>query len=98
MKLCASAEKQRAGLDRPSPEHTGGNGHQAYLARQNGQDHGVLLVAAEEERLGPGLVYEASRGGAMFPHLHGPMALGAVRWTAPLPLGADGIPQTGGLV
>lgn len=57
----------------------------------------LLLVAVEEGKLGPGLVYEPSRGGDLFPHLFGPLALDAVRWTAPLPLGADGIPQTGGL-
>jgi uncharacterized protein (DUF952 family) len=54
-----------------------------------GQD-GLLLVAVEAEKLGPVLKYEASRGGALFPHLYGPFLLDVVAWVRPLPLGADG--------
>ncbi|TIL62574.1 MAG: DUF952 domain-containing protein, partial [Mesorhizobium sp.] len=36
------------------------------------------------------LKYEVSRGGALFPHLYGPLDLNAVVWVQPLPLGTDG--------
>ncbi len=50
----------------------------------------LVLVAADAERLGPALRWEASRGGALFPHLYGVLRLDQVRWVKPLPLGADG--------
>lgn len=33
----------------------------------------LLLVAVEAERLGAALKWEPSRGGALFPHLYGPL-------------------------
>ena len=54
-----------------------------------GQD-GLLLVAVDASALGEKLVFEASRGGALFPHLYGEMPLSTVKWVKPLPLGADG--------
>ncbi len=54
-----------------------------------GQD-GLLLIALDEEKLGPALKYEPSRGGALFPHFYGPLPMTAVVWTRPLPLGTDG--------
>ena len=54
-----------------------------------GQD-GLLLAAVETEALGPALRWEVSRGGALFPHLYGPLALACVRSVAPLPLGPGG--------
>ena len=50
----------------------------------------LLLVAVDETMLGDALRYEPSRGGDLFPHLYAPLALEAVRWVRPLPLGADG--------
>jgi uncharacterized protein (DUF952 family) len=50
----------------------------------------LLLVAVEAQALGPALRWEPSRGGALFPHLHGVLPLAAVRWVKPLPLGPDG--------
>ena len=61
-----------------------------------GQD-GLLLIAIEDERLGPALRYETSRGGALFPHLYAPLDPKVVRWIAPLPLKTDGshiLPET----
>jgi uncharacterized protein (DUF952 family) len=55
----------------------------------------LLLVAVDEAALGPALVWEPSRGGALFPHLYGPLSLSAVRWVAPLPLAADGHDYSG---
>jgi uncharacterized protein (DUF952 family) len=50
----------------------------------------LILVAVDAEALGAGLRYEPSRGGALFPHLYGTLALSAVRWVKQLPLGRDG--------
>jgi len=50
----------------------------------------LLLIAIDADRLGPALRYEPSRGGDLFPHLYGPLALSAVLWVKPLPLGPDG--------
>jgi uncharacterized protein (DUF952 family) len=55
-----------------------------------GQDD-LLIVAVDAEALGDTLVYEPSRGGALFPHLYAPLPLGAVLWEKPLPLGPDGL-------
>lgn len=54
-----------------------------------GQD-GLLLIAVDGDMLGEALVYEPSRGGALFPHLYGTLSPQAVLWQRPLPLGADG--------
>jgi len=50
----------------------------------------LVLVAVEAEALGRELRWEPSRGGALFPHLYGPLPLALVAWTRPLPLRADG--------
>lgn len=55
-----------------------------------GQDD-LLLIAIDGEALGKALRYEPSRGGALFPHLYGPLPLSVVRHVAALPLGADGV-------
>lgn len=55
----------------------------------SGQDN-LLLVAVESEALGEALRFEPSRGGALFPHLYGPLPVSAVAWVAPLPAGPDG--------
>jgi uncharacterized protein (DUF952 family) len=51
---------------------------------------GLLLVGVEEKSLGDALVYEISRGGALFPHLYGPLATALAHFARPLPLRADG--------
>ncbi|MGR7994036.1 DUF952 domain-containing protein [Xanthobacter sp. ZOL 2024] len=55
-----------------------------------GQD-GLKLVAIDPAPLGAALKWEPSRGGALFPHLYGPLPLTAVLWVKDLPLGADGL-------
>jgi uncharacterized protein (DUF952 family) len=50
----------------------------------------VVLVAVEAEDLGGALKWETSRGGALFPHLYGPLPLAAVRWVQTLLLDDDG--------
>jgi uncharacterized protein (DUF952 family) len=52
---------------------------------------GLLLVAIDAEKLGDKLVFEASRGGALFPHLYASLDFDAVLWEKPLPVGADGV-------
>jgi uncharacterized protein (DUF952 family) len=51
---------------------------------------GLMLVAFDDLSLGADLRYEPSRGGALFPHLHGPLDPKLALWAKPLPLGADG--------
>ncbi|MGI9509624.1 MAG: DUF952 domain-containing protein [Geminicoccaceae bacterium] len=50
----------------------------------------LLLVAIKAGGLGEALVFELSRGGALFPHLYADLPLAAVSSIRPLPLGADG--------
>jgi uncharacterized protein (DUF952 family) len=45
----------------------------------------LMLVAVDDETLGPKLKWETSRGGALFPHLYAALPLSAVRWAHPLP-------------
>jgi uncharacterized protein (DUF952 family) len=54
-----------------------------------GQDD-LVLLALDGERLGLGLKWEASRGGALFPHLYAPLDLAALLWVEPLSLDAEG--------
>ena len=58
--------------------------------RHFGGQGDLLLVAIDAGALGEKLVFEPSRGGALFPHLYAEMPLSVVKWVKPLPLGADG--------
>ena len=52
---------------------------------------GLVLLAVRSADLGAGLIWEPSRGGALFPHLHGgPLPMTAIAWEAPLEVAADG--------
>ena len=51
---------------------------------------GLVLIAVDAAALAPALKWEPSRGGALFPHLYGELALDAVAWVKPLPLDAQG--------
>lgn len=44
-----------------------------YAGRTN-----LMLLTVDLARLGGTVVWEASRGGALFPHIHGPLPVGAV--------------------
>jgi uncharacterized protein (DUF952 family) len=59
-------------------------------ARHFAGEDGLVLAAMETERMGDALKWEPSRGGALFPHYHGPLTLSQVVWAQPLPLGAEG--------
>ena len=54
-----------------------------------GQD-GLILLAVSADELGAALKWEESRGGALFPHLYGPLPVSAVVTAEPLLLGTDG--------
>jgi uncharacterized protein (DUF952 family) len=64
-------------------------------ARHFGGEDGLILVAFEADDLGPALRWEPSRGGALFPHLYGPLRRADVLWHAPLPLrnGVHALPE-----
>ncbi len=59
-------------------------------ARHFAGQNDLLLVSVDAARLGESLKWEPSRGGALFPHLYGDLALSAVTRVEPLPLGPDG--------
>lgn len=52
----------------------------------------LLLVAFRSGDLGPGLKFEPSRGGELFPHLYGPLPTALALWQRALELGPDGVP------
>lgn len=55
----------------------------------------LVLLTIEAETLGEALRWEASRGGALFPHLYRPLLASEVTREADLDLDADGVPQLG---
>jgi uncharacterized protein (DUF952 family) len=58
---------------------------------------GLVLLSVDADRLGDALKWEKSRGGALFPHLYGPLPIAAVIDARLLELGADGTPDLGDL-
>ena len=50
----------------------------------------LLLIAVDPAKLSADLKYEASRGGALFPHLYGPLPLAAAAKVSEMPLDVDG--------
>lgn len=50
----------------------------------------LVLVACDADRLGTSLKWEASRGGALFPHLYRNLRMADVVWDKSLPLGVSG--------
>ena len=99
-------EAETSGFFSGSPiDHADGFIHfsTAEQARETAARHfagqaDLLLVAVAIESLGEALRFEPSRGGALFPHLYAPLALSAVLWAKPLPLGSDGAHDFDGLL
>ena len=95
----AWAEAERAGLYRGTPEdradgfiHFSTAAQVAERAAKHRKGEAdLILVGADPEALGQALRWEPSRGGQLFPHLYGDMALEAVRLAVPLPLGPEGL-------
>jgi len=52
---------------------------------------GLIVLAADVGMLGDALRWEASRSGALFPHLYGKLPVPAVRWVRDLPIGKNGL-------
>lgn len=59
-----------------------------YSGRQN-----LVLLAVNAEKLGSALIWEASRGGDLFPHLYGDLSVSDVANVWDLPLGPTGMHQ-----
>ena len=53
----------------------------------------LLLIGFSSADLGGALKWEASRGGALFPHYYGALPVTLALWQRPLRLGPDGIPH-----
>jgi uncharacterized protein (DUF952 family) len=60
------------------------------VARHFAGETGLLLAALDADAAGPALRWEASRGGAPFPHLYRPLDRADVLWCRPLADGAPG--------
>jgi uncharacterized protein (DUF952 family) len=57
----------------------------------------LVVLEVEAGDLGEALRWEPSRGGALFPHLYGPLDARRVRAVTEAPLGPDQVPQLGAL-
>ena len=63
----------------------------AETARRHfGGETELMVVCVKANRLGSGLVWEASRGNALFPHLYAPLHLSDVLWARPIVDGPKG--------
>ncbi len=67
----------------------------AAQARETASKHfadqpAPILAAVDRDSLGAALKWEPSRGGALFPHLYGPLPLASVLWAKPIPRDAAG--------
>ncbi|MEX2629804.1 MAG: DUF952 domain-containing protein [Tistlia sp.] len=60
------------------------------VAKHRAGQSGLVLLTVDPGALGAALTWEPSRGGALFPHLYGPLPVAAVRRAEDLPLGPDG--------
>lgn len=74
----------------------------ADQARETAAKHFVgrddlVLLTLDGDVLGDKLIWEPSRGGALFPHLYRALALNEVAASRDAPLGVDGVPQLGDL-
>lgn len=55
----------------------------------------LVLAVFEAEALGSALKWEASRGGALFPHLYSPLPTASAVAVKEMPPGPDGVPNAG---
>ncbi len=62
----------------------------ASAAKHRAGQTGLVLLAVDAGSLGDALKWETTTGGALFPHLYGPLPLAAVTAVQDLPLGPDG--------
>jgi len=59
-------------------------------AKHRAGQTGLVLLSVDPGLLGEALKWESSRGGALFPHLYGPLPIEAVADVRDLNLGPDG--------
>jgi len=59
-------------------------------AKHRAGQSGLVLLSVDPGLLGDALKWEPSRGGALFPHLYGPLPVAAVTGIDKLPVGGDG--------
>ncbi|RYZ05227.1 MAG: DUF952 domain-containing protein [Myxococcales bacterium] len=59
-------------------------------ARHYARQPSLLLLWVKTAELGASLRFEPSRGGALFPHLYGPLPVSAVERAEPLSLDVEG--------
>jgi uncharacterized protein (DUF952 family) len=98
-------EAQASGRFEGSPiDHADGYIHfstaeqaQETAARHFAGQADLVVLEVETDDLGAALRWEPSRGGALFPHLYGPLDVRHVRGVTEAPLGADAVPQLGTL-
>jgi uncharacterized protein (DUF952 family) len=57
----------------------------------------LVVLAVDARDLGESLRWEPSRGGALFPHLYGPLDPALVVSRRAAPLDPEGVPQLGPL-
>ncbi|WP_169546271.1 DUF952 domain-containing protein [Sneathiella aquimaris] len=60
-------------------------------AKHRAGEPNLLLITVESDALGMALKWEEARGGALFPHLYGPLKMSDVMKVEDLPLGPDGL-------
>lgn len=63
----------------------------ASVAKHRAGQDGLVIVEVDAARVGAGLKWEVSRGGALFPHVYGGLDVTAATRVADLPLGPDGL-------
>ena len=63
------------------------------LAKHFRNQDDLIIVAFHSAQLGSSLRWEASRGGALFPHMYGALPVNLALWQRRLTLGAEGIPK-----
>lgn len=63
----------------------------ASAAKHRAGQDGLVLLTVDPDALGAALKWEASRGGALFPHLYGDLDIAAVLRVDDLPLDDNGL-------
>jgi uncharacterized protein (DUF952 family) len=80
----SAADRRDGFIHLSSAEQLAGTAERHFAGQSD-----LLVLAVDPDRLGAALRWEPSRGGALFPHVYGPLPLDAVAATAALP---DGVP------
>ncbi len=61
------------------------------LAKHFAGEEGLVILAFDSDAMGDALKWERSRGGALFPHLYGPLRLAEALWSVPVALAPNGL-------